>query len=164
MTRLGTCPVRNSSAMATIPSNMSPAVARGSMGTADPPWNPEHIDQLPAEVRNAVSHLCGPSLGAAHYFPTYSENSRLLRKWTNWVSGDRPPIRKSRRLLFARPLNVWRKHCFTDFFGETRPPRARVFSCCSGCWNPAKLLWSRRCIKHATKVPRTKVAGALVNT
>jgi hypothetical protein len=58
--------------------HMSPAVARGSMGTADPPWNPEHINQLPAEVRNAVSHLCGPSLGAAHYFATYSENSRFL--------------------------------------------------------------------------------------
>jgi len=41
---------------------MSPAVSRGGGGTADPPWNSEHIDQLPAEVRSAISHLCGPSL------------------------------------------------------------------------------------------------------
>jgi hypothetical protein len=58
---------------------MSAAVARGSAATADHPWNPEHINQLPAEVRNAVSHLCGPSLRAAHYFATYSENSRFLK-------------------------------------------------------------------------------------
>ena len=58
---------------------MSPASARGSAGTADHPWNSEHIDHLPAEVRSAVSHLCGPSWRAAHYyFATYSENFRLL--------------------------------------------------------------------------------------
>ena len=58
--------------------HMSPAIARGGGSTPDHPWNPEHISQLPAEVRNAVSHLCGPSLRAAHYFATYSENSRFL--------------------------------------------------------------------------------------
>ena len=57
---------------------MSPAVARSSAGNADHPWNPEHISQLPAEVRDAVSRLCGPSLRAAHYFATYSENSHFL--------------------------------------------------------------------------------------
>jgi hypothetical protein len=57
---------------------MSTAAARGGAGTADHPWNSEHINQLPAEVRGAVSHLCGPSLRAAHYFATYSENSRFL--------------------------------------------------------------------------------------
>src|SRR5882757_8022329 len=56
----------------------SPAVARSSAGTADHPWNPEHMNQLPAEVRNAVSHLCGPSLRAEHCFATYSEHSRFL--------------------------------------------------------------------------------------
>jgi hypothetical protein len=57
---------------------LSPAIARGSAGTGDHPWNPEHINQLPAEVRKNISHLCGPSLRAAHYFATYSENSRFL--------------------------------------------------------------------------------------
>jgi len=58
--------------------HLPPAAARGGSVIADPPWNPEHINQLPAEVRNAVSQLCGPSLRAAHYFATYSENSRFL--------------------------------------------------------------------------------------
>lgn len=57
---------------------MSPTAARGGAATADHPWNSEHIDQLPAEVRSAISHLCGPSSRAAHYFATYSENSRFL--------------------------------------------------------------------------------------
>jgi hypothetical protein len=57
---------------------MSSAGARGGAGTADHPWNSEHISQLPAEVRSAISHLCGPSLRAAHYFATYSENSQFL--------------------------------------------------------------------------------------
>jgi hypothetical protein len=56
---------------------LSPAVAGGGFGSGDSPWNPEHYDRLPAEVRKAVSHLCG-SLQAGHYFATYSENSRLL--------------------------------------------------------------------------------------
>jgi len=58
--------------------HISPAVARSSPGTADHPWNPEHVDHLPLEVRSAISHLCGPSFRAAHYFATYSENSRFL--------------------------------------------------------------------------------------
>lgn len=62
----------------TLICHMSPAVARSSPGTADHPWNAEHIDRLPLEVRNAISRLCGPSLRAAHYFATYSENSRFL--------------------------------------------------------------------------------------
>lgn len=57
---------------------MSAAVARSGMGTSDHPWNPEHINQLPAEVRSAISYLCGPSVRAAHYFATYSENARFL--------------------------------------------------------------------------------------
>jgi hypothetical protein len=57
----------------------SPAVARGGSAVgADQPWNPAHIDQLPAEVRNAAMQLCGASLRAGHYFATYSENSRFL--------------------------------------------------------------------------------------
>jgi hypothetical protein len=31
----------------TLVCHMSPAVARSSPGTADHPWNPEHIDHLP---------------------------------------------------------------------------------------------------------------------
>ena len=57
--------------------HLSPAVARGSLGGGDPPWNAEHVNRLPAEVRKALGRLCG-SLQAAQYFATYSDNSRLI--------------------------------------------------------------------------------------
>ena len=58
--------------------HLSAAFARGSRSNADPPWNAEHIDHLPEEVRRAVIRLCGQQSNAAHYFATYSENSRLI--------------------------------------------------------------------------------------
>jgi hypothetical protein len=58
---------------------VSPAVARGGFNSPDPPWNSEHISQLPEEVRKALIQLCGESALAAHYFATYAENSRLIK-------------------------------------------------------------------------------------
>jgi len=40
----------------------------------DPPWNPEHIDNLPAEVRRAVLAMCQERPDAGHYFATYSSD------------------------------------------------------------------------------------------
>lgn len=37
----------------------------------DPPWNPEHIDHLPADVRSAVLLKCPTPPHAGHYFATY---------------------------------------------------------------------------------------------
>ena len=44
----------------------------------DPPWNPDHIDHLPAEVRRAVLAMCRKPPSAGHYFATYSQNSRQI--------------------------------------------------------------------------------------
>jgi hypothetical protein len=55
-----------------------PAVARASLTSNDPPWNSEHISSLPEEIRKALIRLCGESALAAHYFATYSDNSRLI--------------------------------------------------------------------------------------
>ena len=44
----------------------------------DPPWNPDHIVHLPAEVRGAVLAMCGTPPSAGHYFATYSQNSRQI--------------------------------------------------------------------------------------
>ncbi|MGZ3323538.1 MAG: hypothetical protein ACXU9C_21545 [Xanthobacteraceae bacterium] len=38
----------------------------------DPPWNPDHINRLPAEVRHAVLAMCPATPDAGHYFATYS--------------------------------------------------------------------------------------------
>jgi hypothetical protein len=37
----------------------------------DPPWNPEHIDHLPADVGSAVMAKCAQRPDAGHYFATY---------------------------------------------------------------------------------------------
>src|SRR5262245_50411133 len=55
----------------------SPAFARGALHLLDPAWNPEHIRGLPAEVRNALAHMCGAPQ-AEHQFASYSQGSRVL--------------------------------------------------------------------------------------
>ena len=37
----------------------------------DPPWNAEHINHLPAEIRGAVLAKCPTRPDAGHYFATY---------------------------------------------------------------------------------------------
>ena len=54
----------------------SPAFARGGLHLLDPAWNPQHINGLPAEVRSALTHMCGGSQ-AEHQFASYSQNLRL---------------------------------------------------------------------------------------
>ena len=46
------------------------SVAQGQFAR-DAPWNPEHLDQLPAEVRAAVLAKCPTRPDAGHYFATY---------------------------------------------------------------------------------------------
>ena len=53
-------PARMALALLATISLASPAFARGgSVRTLDPALNPQHIDSLPAEVRNAVAQMCG---------------------------------------------------------------------------------------------------------
>lgn len=54
-----------------------PAIARGSQVGHDDPWNSEHIERLPLEVRNAVIHMCGDPR-AGHYFATYFDNAHVI--------------------------------------------------------------------------------------
>ena len=53
------------------------AFARGTLHLLGPAWNPEHIRSLPAEVRNALAHMCGDPQ-AQHQFASYSQGSRVL--------------------------------------------------------------------------------------
>ena len=57
-------------------SQASPAFARGGLHLEDR-WNPQHLDGLPAEVRNALARMCRGSR-AEHQFAGYFENSRVL--------------------------------------------------------------------------------------
>jgi hypothetical protein len=44
----------------------------------DPPWNSEHINSLPKEVRSAVLTMCPSHPDAAHYFATFSNKSQQI--------------------------------------------------------------------------------------
>jgi hypothetical protein len=57
--------------------DQSSAFARGAV--RDDPWNPDHIDRLPTEVRNSVLRMCRERPRAGHYFATYLENSKIIR-------------------------------------------------------------------------------------
>jgi hypothetical protein len=46
--------------------------------TTDHPWNADHIDSLPNEVRSAVLAMCAVRPNAAHYFATFSNKSRQI--------------------------------------------------------------------------------------
>jgi hypothetical protein len=54
------------------------AQARASQGGHDP-WNAEHIDRLPPEIRGALTQMCGSPPRAGHYFATYRDNARMIR-------------------------------------------------------------------------------------
>jgi len=54
------------------------ALARASLGGRDP-WNAEHMDRLPPEIRGAINQMCGSSARASHYFATYLDNARMIR-------------------------------------------------------------------------------------
>ena len=57
----------------------SSALARGGGTSHDEPWNAEHIDGLPPEVRHSVLHMCQARPHAAHYFATYLDNARIIK-------------------------------------------------------------------------------------
>ena len=54
------------------------AWARASQGGQDP-WNADHIDRLPPEIRGALTQMCGSSPRAGRYFATYLDNARMIR-------------------------------------------------------------------------------------
>jgi hypothetical protein len=51
--------------------------------------NPEHIGQLPAEVRHAIKRVCSQPSRAEHLFATYFQNSRLIKlHFEHFLCGD----------------------------------------------------------------------------
>jgi len=57
----------------------SAVLARGSQVLHDDPWNSEHIDHLPPEIREAVIHMCGSAPRAGHYFATYLDHAQVVK-------------------------------------------------------------------------------------
>ena len=75
--------------LAAATSQASSAFARGALHLLDSAWNSEHIRGLPAEVRNALTHMCGDPQ-AEHQFASYSRDSRVLvLHFEHFRCGDR---------------------------------------------------------------------------
>jgi hypothetical protein len=56
----------------------APAALALSSSATDDPWNPQHIAQLPNEIRSALAARCGHAIAAQHYFAGYFDNSRIV--------------------------------------------------------------------------------------
>jgi len=75
--------------LAAATSQASPAFARGALHLLDAAWNSEHIRGLPAEVRNALAHMCRDPR-AEHQFASYSQGLRVLvLHFEHFRCGDR---------------------------------------------------------------------------
>jgi hypothetical protein len=73
-------------------SQAPPAFARGGGIHSEDPWNPQHIDGLPSEVRNALVRMC-EAPRAQHQFAGYFQNSRVLvLHFEHFRCGDRGPL------------------------------------------------------------------------
>jgi len=73
-------------------SQAPPAFARGGGMHSEDPWNPQHIDGLPSEVRNALARMC-EAPRAQHQFAGYFQNSRVLvLHFEHFRCGDRGPL------------------------------------------------------------------------
>jgi hypothetical protein len=55
------------------------AVSKSSAVYKDDPWNPHHIDSLPAEVRQYIARICKGPASAQHDFATYSPYEKRWR-------------------------------------------------------------------------------------
>src|SRR4051794_25858299 len=56
----------------------SSAFALSGGPSAPDRWNPQHVDSLPADIRNAVTRMCGQAPKAERDFTSYFENSRRI--------------------------------------------------------------------------------------
>lgn len=66
-------------AIASLLSSQVAASAKGSAVLHDDPWNPDHIADLPSEVRHYIARLCKGPASARHDFATYSPREKRWR-------------------------------------------------------------------------------------
>jgi len=55
------------------------AASMGSAVTRNDPWNPRHIDDLPAEIRQYIAAICKGPPSAQNDFATYSPHEKRWR-------------------------------------------------------------------------------------
>jgi hypothetical protein len=70
----------------------SSAFALSGGPSAPDRWNPQHVDSLPADIRNAVTRMCGQSPKAERAFTSYFENSRRIVLHFEYFRCDGRPL------------------------------------------------------------------------
>ena len=55
------------------------AFSKGSAVHKNEPWDPHHIDDLPAEIRQYIAGICKGPASAQHDFATYSPHEKRWR-------------------------------------------------------------------------------------
>lgn len=61
--------------------SLATAGAKGSAVTKNDPWNPHHIDDLPAEIRQYIAAICKGPASAQNDFATYSPQEKRPRQY-----------------------------------------------------------------------------------
>ena len=56
-----------------------PAASKGSAGIHEDPFNPHHIDDLPADVRQYIATICKSPASAQHDFAVYLPHEKRWR-------------------------------------------------------------------------------------
>jgi hypothetical protein len=59
--------------------SVAAALPKGSAVHKNEPWDPHHIDDLPAEIRQYISGICKGPPSAQHDFATYSPREKRWR-------------------------------------------------------------------------------------
>ena len=57
----------------------SAGISKGSNVVRDEPWNPEHIGNLPPEIRQYIAGICKGPPSAQHDFATYLPSEKRWR-------------------------------------------------------------------------------------
>jgi hypothetical protein len=60
-------------------SSQLPAASKGSAVIHDDPYNPHHIDDLPADVRQYIANICKSPASAQHDFAVYLPREKVWR-------------------------------------------------------------------------------------
>ena len=60
-------------------SSQLPAASKGSAVIHDDPFNPHHIDDLPADVRQYIAGICKGPASAQHEFAVYLPREKVWR-------------------------------------------------------------------------------------
>jgi hypothetical protein len=88
----------------------SSVLARSGGLSHDSPWNPEHIDRLPPEIRDSVLHMCRTRPDAGHYFATYLDHARIVKLHFEQLNCEGRPMYREAGLCLREEFTLLGAH------------------------------------------------------